>query len=72
MDKGIGDVVNELHKQRLRENTIVIFLSDNDGRVKQIQKDQNQKWPSSKLGWKTPCPYDLALAFFNLPWYGEI
>jgi putative transposase len=25
--------------------------------LKQIQKDQNQKWPSSKLGWKTPCQY---------------
>jgi transposase InsO family protein len=25
--------------------------------LKQIQKDHNQKWPSSKLGWKTPCQY---------------
>lgn len=25
--------------------------------LKQIQKDHNQKWPSSKPGWKTPCQY---------------
>ena len=25
--------------------------------LKQIQQDHNQKWPSSKLGWKTPCQY---------------
>jgi putative transposase len=26
-------------------------------KLKQIQQDHNQKWPSSKLGWKTPCQY---------------
>ena len=25
--------------------------------LKQIQRDHNQKWPSAKLGWKTPCEY---------------
>ena len=32
MDKGIGDVLVELEKQGIKENTIVIFLSDNGGR----------------------------------------
>ena len=32
MDKGIGEVMFELEKQGIRENTIVIFLSDNGGR----------------------------------------
>lgn len=32
MDKGIGDVLDELENQDIRENTIVIFLSDNGGR----------------------------------------
>lgn len=33
MDKGIGDVINTLDEMNMRENTIIIFLSDNGGRA---------------------------------------
>src|SRR5439155_8661593 len=31
MDRGVGDVLNELRRHRLEEDTLVIFLSDNGG-----------------------------------------
>ena len=60
MDRGIGRIVNELKKQKLFENTLVIYLQDNGGcaegygRANNSQKKEKFKFkPLGKDGLQT-------------------
>jgi len=47
MDRGIGTILAALHKQRVEENTVVIFLSDNGASAEYLDS-----WPNPERGHK--------------------
>jgi arylsulfatase A-like enzyme len=61
MDEAIGQVLEALQQQNLRQNTLVIFLSDNGAHA-----------PSSNQGGPYPGDYgDLKVGNDNRPWRGH-
>jgi len=49
MDENVGKILNELDKQKLTENTLIIFLSDN-GPTFAYSVDWPEDWPKELLG----------------------
>lgn len=49
MDENVGKILNEIDKQKLAENTLIIFLSDN-GPSFSYNVDWPKEWPKELLG----------------------
>jgi len=57
LENGLAERVNGIIKNDFLIDFNVKSEQQLNKLLKQIQRDHNQKWPSSKLGWKTPCQY---------------
>jgi arylsulfatase A len=58
LDHRIGDILNTLKTEKLVQNTIVIFLSDNGpqgGQMAQANPYRGKKWSSLEGGTRVPC-----------------
>ena len=56
-ENGLAERVNGIIKNDYLKDFNIKSEKQLNRILKQIQQDHNQKWPSSKLGWKTPCQY---------------
>jgi len=73
MDQGIGKIIATLEKHKLRENTIVFFLSDNGG-VYSREGFSNQSWADNtplKEGKGSMCEGGIHVPFF-MSWPAQI
>lgn len=69
MDDGVGELVNELGKQGLSDNTIVFFISDN-GSPKGQKSDMSSTGPFR--GWKGDCLEGGIRIPFIISWPSQI
>ncbi|QEH41789.1 arylsulfatase [Chitinophaga sp. XS-30] len=60
MDQGIGRILNELEKEKMTENTLIVFLSDNGGCAEDIERGEDktleglgtaQSYQSYRINW---------------------
>ena len=64
MDQGIGRILDALEKNRVRDNTVVIFLSDNGGCAEFLAEDSNKPEPAH---FDTPPIDGSTMRFGNVP-----
>jgi putative transposase len=56
-ENGLAERVNGIIKNDYLVDFNISSVRQLNHKLRQIQQDHNKKWPSSKLGWKTPCQY---------------
>lgn len=45
LDKSVGDVVAALHEQKMLENSVIVFTTDNGGAADGFNQNAASNWP---------------------------